>query len=340
MKRPTQKDLAAALNLSASTISLALRKHRSIPAATQDRVFTMARELGYRQDARMAQHMAYIRSRQKRTSLLPLAYVHNFASALETLQNDGTRIAFTAASQRANELGYYLEEFWINEPGMTYRRLQRILKSRSIEGIYLQIDPEDLPAMGIEQFAAVANGPPFKHSQVHSVFPDAMFNFDLLFKKIAAAGYRRPGVCQWGTYGNHIYQSILPKTLSHFLEQHPGSGRIPVLRLQATQRESDRKCADWLQRWKPDVILTNDAFPFLIKNWIDNKQALLSWDTSNQHTPHISGIDRNLETVSRVSIEQLVGMINRNERGSPSNPYSIQIKGHWVEGRTFPVRSD
>ena len=42
---------------------------------------------------------------------------------------------YMAARKRAQELGYQLEPFYLNEPGMTGQRLTKILFTRNIHGV-------------------------------------------------------------------------------------------------------------------------------------------------------------------------------------------------------------
>src|SRR5215212_6454301 len=45
---PTMKDVAIAAGFAPATVSLALRNHHSLPVATRERIWTIARRIGYR----------------------------------------------------------------------------------------------------------------------------------------------------------------------------------------------------------------------------------------------------------------------------------------------------
>ncbi len=61
LSRITQRDIARHLGVHVSKVSLALRRHSSIPADTRERVEKAARDLGYRQDPALTALMAFRR---------------------------------------------------------------------------------------------------------------------------------------------------------------------------------------------------------------------------------------------------------------------------------------
>ena len=64
-KKPvTIKDIARQLDVSHTTVSLALRNHPSLPAATRARIQKLARELGYRPNPLVHALMAHVRAAQ------------------------------------------------------------------------------------------------------------------------------------------------------------------------------------------------------------------------------------------------------------------------------------
>src|SRR5688500_3309706 len=64
-QRPTLRMIAQRAGLSGSAVSMALRTHPRISAATRERVQRIARELGYRPDPDVAKLMNHLRLRHK-----------------------------------------------------------------------------------------------------------------------------------------------------------------------------------------------------------------------------------------------------------------------------------
>ena len=57
--------------------------------------------------------------------------------------------------------------------------------------------------------------------------------------------------------------------------------------------------------------------------------------------PHLgnSGVYYDPAKVGALAIEMLIGLLNRNDTGVPSDPHEVLISGVWREGRTLPNRS-
>lgn len=132
--RTTIRDVARALGVSHTTVSMALRNDPRILPATRQKVNQAAVRLGYRSDPIVSELMAQLRASRARSNEVPLA----FLTAWPT--RDGWRKVmdhvdfFKGALARATELGYGLDEFWLREPGMTPQRMTSILRTRGIRG--------------------------------------------------------------------------------------------------------------------------------------------------------------------------------------------------------------
>ena len=84
-KRPTLKDIAQRTGLSIAAVSMALRKHSSIPKTTQERVRKMADQLRYTPDPALSALAAH------RNNLR----VHNNFSVIGLISNWKERDAWT-----------------------------------------------------------------------------------------------------------------------------------------------------------------------------------------------------------------------------------------------------
>src|SRR4051812_9322431 len=115
------KTIAAEAGCSVMTVSLALRNHPRIPRDTQERIQGVASRLGYRSNPMVASLMTHIRSTR------PVPYQANLAffgfGAPGHKEHPVTKSAHEGACRRAEDLGFLVDSFNLDEPGMRYERL-------------------------------------------------------------------------------------------------------------------------------------------------------------------------------------------------------------------------
>ena len=135
---PTVRQLAELAGVSRTTVSLALRNHPSISLPTRERIRVLADTHGYVLDPLYARLMGQLRVRRADRPTEKLAFLTSWPERDEWYQkayND--RNYYKGACERAAKLGYEIEVFWAKEPGMTARRLSKILHTRSIRGVII-----------------------------------------------------------------------------------------------------------------------------------------------------------------------------------------------------------
>jgi hypothetical protein len=113
----------------------------------------------------------------------------------------------------------------------------------------------------------------------------------------------------------------------------PVAGRVPSLLLAAWDEEKFRA---WLQRHKPDVIITKceETLPALqrLKKSVPRDLGV-AFLTYVEPGGERSGINENPRRVGAAAVEYLTAMIHRNERGVPAQPQQLLINASWVAGR-------
>ncbi|MEJ0001073.1 MAG: LacI family DNA-binding transcriptional regulator [Verrucomicrobiota bacterium] len=142
--------IAAAAKVSRSTVSRALQNHPSLPAATRRRIQDLAREMGYCPNPLVSALMAtrnHPRSASNAATLAVLVAWHPTAK-IAPLPTD--RRYLTGAKQRAEELGFRFEEFWLDEPGLSQHRLGQILVNRGIVAVLVAPIPVNHPPIELK----------------------------------------------------------------------------------------------------------------------------------------------------------------------------------------------
>ena len=223
-------EIAKRAGVHVTTVSLALRNHPSLPEATRERLRKLAESMGYKPDPGLRALMNYRRNLRQRREVQTLAYVTNWDSRWVWKEFPAHVQFFEGASQRAQELGYALEHFWLGEPLLSERRLGDILYARGIAGVVLasqRFDKDGPLDFDWTRFAAVKIDY-FPHEpQLHIVTNDQRSILRLATRQVLAAGYKRVGL------------------VSHRLRQlpEPLAGGLRQARV-VTQGERDRRHMD------------------------------------------------------------------------------------------------
>ncbi len=336
--RPTLKTIAAAVGLSVAAVSLALRQHRSIPAATRRRVEQTAARLGYSRDPEIAKLMAHLRRGQlrRRSGALGLLTMYPEASPWRT--NPHLERVFRVARARAAQLGYDLEECWLNEAGMTAARLRDVLIARGIEGILLLGAPrwiEDLD-FDFSRFACAATGYSIRN-QIHRACQHHHQEMFIALRRLQALGYRRPGL--------FLSEDADFRTLHHwsaaFLAGQHALAFAPPLPLLITRTVSRDVLLSWIRKHRPDVLISQSPTVPTVADWLQGSGlavpaacGIADLDLDPGTDGGGSGIRQNYEQVAAAAVDLVVEQILANERGLPSHPKVVLVAGEWVDGTT------
>ena len=340
--RVTMRDIAKAANVSPATVSLSLRNHPSLPEATRKRIREAAWKMGYRPDPFLAALNNYRNTSHQASYRATLGWIHGSPPKSMHGISDFHRY-FLGARRRAQELGYGIEEFWIYEPGMTAARFSQIMTSRSIQGLLFPPLPMGvaMPELDWERFSVVAFG--FSHSSRFHIVTNAQNrSARLATEQLIQRGYRRIGsFAHMSTSLGNTYNFFSGIWVECFAQ-----GLKPLL-LEIPEKEDrlevNPRVLKWIREEKPDAILTQDPkiFDFLARNGIRVPQDIaVAMLNRNPDDPPRAGIDQNPLEIGATAVNQLAGMLQRNEWGVPKTPLRILVDGFWIDGPTAPPRAE
>jgi LacI family transcriptional regulator len=343
---PTLRDLAAALNISAATVSRALRNHPNTALETRRQVQATARKMGYRGNPALATVMSHVRTLPRVAYRETLGWINAFDHAdFFTDSRLGSpeycHNLYAGAAERAEQLGYKLDTFWLNEPAMRKRRITDILSARGIRGLVIPPMPEPagLRSFDWSAFATVALSYTIKRPEFHRVVPDHHHNIQLILRTLRHRGYHRIGLLIPPRFDER-QANQLRSTFYFYQKNLPLPDRIPVLLCKATHTEEQG--ALWLKKNRPDAVITLGGFRHLRDLDIGDKAysqnlgvVLIGYATTDRG---FSSLDENPRLIAATAVDHLAGQLNRNERGIPSHSQTVLIKGTWVEGETLITR--
>jgi len=341
MRPVTLQDLADRAGVHRTTVSLALRDHPRIPAATRERIQQLAKELKYRANPLVT---ALMRSRRTGNAAkhAVLAYVTHHPTRFgwrppETVQPD----FFPGAAARAKDLGYKLEHFWMAEPGMSPARLSDILSTRGIHGVLVGRLPAGLRQLNLawERFPCVALGLTLESPRLHHVAENHFYTTRHSMQQCLDRGYRRIG---FAFTTPNLYPRVGDRWLGGFLCQQlqldPGD-RVPPF---SGSLETPAAFLAWFERWKPDAILISRAER--VREWLKEAGCRVPRDVgivdlrNEQPDLGYAGLYHDPSKVGALAVEMLIGQAQRSENGPPHDPHEVLLTGEWLDGTTLPSR--
>lgn len=334
--QPTIRQLAAACGVSPATVSLALRDNTQISAATRDKIKLAAEKLGYRQNPFVSAFMAHQRStRAKRKLTSTMAFVTDIAQSNFMADSCWKRF-LQGARQRATELGYGLDCFFLEDLKFSPKRLSQVLSTRGITGLLLcgffAKDPREYINFSGYSAAIIGHNP--TQSILTGAENDHIMMMQRLFSELEARKYSRPGMALH-VAANRRTDYHYKLAYAHQQMSLPHNERIPIFNLSNLPRD---EFLVWLETHQPDVVISKYE---IVQEWLQEAgfaipeqigYSSLDLAASDKVT---SGLYFDDERVAAVAVDQLTASIYRNETGIPDIPQLVSILGSWVDGTTL-----
>ena len=339
--RISQRDLAKIAGVSPMTVSLALRDHPSISAERREHIRQLAKKHGYQPDPALAALNAYRISNRTRRYQGTLAWLTSFPSANGWRRMIHAEGYFAGACKRAAELGYQVEPFWVNEPGLTPKRASQVLLARGVQGLIVAPlpDKQSSIAFDLRPFSAVALGYSLKQPQLHVVMNHQARNMKHTVHQLHALGYRRIGLALPSASNTRVDQNYL----SGYLIAQRETG-IDLLDPLLADVFDARAFMAWFRHTQPDAVIVSGSRTTQIIAWLGKEGLLvpkhlgLAAASIPDAPAQVSGMDENPALIGRMAVDAVVGMIHRQERGIPEHPSSLLAEGKWSPGKTTRKR--
>ncbi len=331
------QDIADRANVSRATVSLALRNDASISQVTRARIQEIADFLGYRPNALVAALMTYQRTAKparKTHTTLAMLLRHSRHGAWRT---QVSKRLLQAAADRAEQHGYRLEQFWLDDLDLSGARLSEVLYSRGIPGVIVAPLPGVSGRLQLDwsRFSAVSVGAPLPGVPLHRVHANCLDGVREALRRLGSLGYQRIGLALKASDDS---QADGNWSAGYFSKQQQlgQQHRVPMF-LARDHCWTESNFCRWYERWQPDAVLGTD--PGAIE-WLgrlgqrvpeDIGFAQISVESGKQNC---TGIDLNAAGVGKSAVDLLVDLIRRNERGLPASRQTVLLETVWAEGGT------
>ncbi|PTX93860.1 LacI family transcriptional regulator [Spartobacteria bacterium LR76] len=337
LPRVTVRDIAEKAGVHFTTVSLALRQSPRLKAATRERVLQIAESMGYRPDPMLAALNAYRKSCRPAHYQATIAWIHNWPSPEQLYRNGEFSQYYAGASERAQERGYMIEEFWLREAGMTVEKLHRILRARNIQGTLLA--PQPLANIYLDlrydELSAVAFGYTMQPAVLDLVSNHHVHTMKLLLQKVLELGYRRIGLVipsEWDAKVEHAWQSGLLLLQA----QRPDLARLPIL-WDIWDNEETKELEAWTKEHRPDVVISFHTTAHRLRSigYRVPQDIGFACPFLDNNDYYLSGVHQNGRLIGRKAVDMVVDMIHRRETGIPETPVRVLVEGTWQPGKTL-----
>ncbi len=310
--------------------------------ATRALIEAAAKRLGYQLNPTVAHLMAELRQTRSQ----------GFQATLALINVNGSRHAFTehptlpayvaGCRQRARELGYALDEFWLHDPALPVERWQSIFRTRNIRGALLvglmqsnRLPPRFRPLW--EEFPALVTGVRTREPALSYACSDHHTLALTAFEKALALGYRRPGLVLDGVIDDLIEGRLTAGFLTAQNRLLPAAERTDPFHDVAAARGDRNRFAKWLHANRSDVIFTlyHEVHDWLreLGMRVPEDVGLIQYEWRDAH-PEWAGMDQRNDRVGVAAVDMLVSMIHSNQRGIPDHPRATLIGSQWIDGET------
>lgn len=339
--RAFQCDIARALRLSQSTVSVALRGGPRVARRTREAVLRKAAELGYRPDPHLEALARYRRASKSVRFVAKMGWLTNYPSK-DGWQGHTSSQYHRGATLRAQQLGYELETFWMGEPGLNPNRLRQILLTRGIRGLLLspQVGFGVTLDFDFSDFAAVTFGYTLAAPALHLVSNHQYRSMALALRRLLELGYCRVGVALVSSVDARVDHNFIA---GYFATVHTTAGLAPIPPYECDEFDPDAFDA-WYRQMGPDAVILSDVLVEPVRRWarkagkaLPRDLALVGLDLGSGQRD-LAGIDQRSEAIGAAACDVLAGALGRFEYGLPAVPLRVLVEGVWVEGGSAPRR--
>jgi LacI family transcriptional regulator len=336
VKRVTLRQIAERGGVHVTTVSLALRNSSKLPPETRERIKALAQEMGYAPDPALSALVAYNNKTRVPVFQATVAWFNGYPRPDYLWTVPTLRAYLAGAQERAEELGYKLEEFWLHEPGLHPAGLRRQLLARGIRGVLVlpMGAPTALPDFAWKDFSAVAFGYSLTDPQLHRISNHQFRTAMKLFRELRRLGYRRIGLSLVETHDRRI-NLALSSAFGAYDWRIPEAERVA---LHVQRRWEDQEgFTEWLRRERPEAVVSHNVF---VQDWVRAAGLAIPRDIGlaffniDQTEKHLSGVHQQDHRVGRIAFDTLVNMLHANERGVPDIAQHVLVDGEWMAHET------
>lgn len=342
--RVTIKDVAKAAGVHFTTVSLALREHRSIPTSTREYIRATADRLGYVPNPVFQALTHFHLNGRVRAAAPRIAYLINNSLENGAVLYRHQEVFLDGVRSQARVLGYEIEQLSVGDGQHDSRSLERYLRSKNINGIIIGAFEPGFSTLSLDwdNYAVVKINSLHMEPRSPVVGNDQRQDVRLAFRQMYSRGYRRIGLAvgradEDGT--EHRY------TAGYLIEQAtvPAEDRVPELLFpyNPTAAQVSELLGRWVRQHRVDAVLCNWC---IVDEMLQSAGFRVPQEVACaclcllDKNSHLAGVCPNLHMVGIKAMSLLTTLLKSGERGVPEFASRTYVRSYWQEGETAPVK--
>lgn len=321
------------------TVNRVFRPGARVKPANREKVLAAAKKYGYQPNAIVSMGIRARNTELSDSITGTLAWVHGQLKEDDWRTLSHLKPIYNGAVERAKELGFGLDSFWLNEKGMTPARLSGIILNRGIRGVIVAPIPKVMVRLRLtwSEFACASLNHDGWRPLLHRVASDTLYTMSLSWKRLRKAGYKRIGF-------------VIPRNMdlrhdfaysSRFRfaqDQIPAKERVPILfNRKAAITEIRADFLRWFRHHRPEVVICNDI---RTKTILEEEGVQIPQDVGLCHlsvAPDVAdwtGMKADQKSAGQAVVDVVVNQLVRNEFGIPKHPREVVLRSKWQQGKT------
>ncbi|MCC5835578.1 MAG: LacI family DNA-binding transcriptional regulator [Opitutales bacterium] len=340
MAKTSIREIARSLGLSHTTVSEALRNNPRVREETRIRVQEAANKAGYNYNPLAGALMSEMRRSGTGTFRGVVAIVDLESSSHRPVNAQNYHRALAeGATDAAAKLGFKVEAFILGRDNLSIGRLNTILKSRGIHGIFLLPAGQtpDISDLEWSQFAGIYSDYLIERPSLDTVCSDHFRSMIMALRELASMGYRRPGLVLQRSHDSRLMYHW-EAAFNIYQRHHKDFEEIQPFVAEPLEATSFRK---WFKSHNPDVVLSHNSD---VRDWMMEAGALVPethgfccLNVMMSKVP-AAGLDLRPRILGSRAMELLIGQLHRNAFGIPETASNTTIPAKWQPGPTLVMQ--
>jgi len=308
------QDIADAVGLHVTTVSMALRQSPKIALATRQRILAMAESMGYRRNPLVS---ALMKARRTGKSTKGMANLVLLIGEMNPWGLASERMVETGIRRTAEAAGYSLETISITDARRLTPGFWKMLMARGCRGlIWSDTAPIDsISEVPDHTFAQVAFCRPIRG--MLSVHSHSAHNIRLCGDYISRKGLQRPGLVLEHFIDEGSEHTYRLAFLDWQMQNLPKANRIDPFIF----KKQDKFDA-WVKHSRVDCLVAGSRMA------VDLPQVLLDFNPSLDTG---CGVFSERELIGKIVARMLIDKIERNELENDPACATVMIDGSWIE---------
>lgn len=335
----TMQQIAEKAGVSRMTVSRALRNSPRVTETTRAHVQAVAASLGYHPDPLIQRLTTHLATSHRRNEGQVIAWINSYKEHRPWRGQIPFISIYRGAAAKAQAQGFQLEEFWLGEPGMTGKKLSRILYQRGIECLILAPIPKGGGhlTMDWDKFSAVTIGYSMVAPRLHRVGSHHLHGTREAIRQLYRRGYRRIGLCISQDVNLRFDHSCIEAMVYHQYRTPRKNWVKPLIHTDFSEKATLR----WLEKERPDSIVSQyEWLPESVGRggYRVPEDVAIAFLNVEYTAPGVAGINQRYGFMGETASDLVVGQHYRNEKGIPAMHHTVMIEGYWVDGSTVSRR--